>query len=269
MMKLQRMIHNIMQHPTATATSKRKHLQQLMGQLGEYSENAEELEEAYITITECIEIVTDQEEMEIFQKKHLGTNMYGIMRYSRNAGRSECLKQLDNEINSLNQAHEFKARKYDKGANGSLTQEFLNKQPLTVTELDRTLEFFLTYNILSIQQVQEIRAKAAYLRKDCNKMTLQERIDFILNKNFPASVKRKHLLYLLNHLEVYSDDEKTIAEAFARITNELNYVYDEASTYEPPTVPELDHTLEFFLTCNILSMQQVQEIRAKAAAYLR
>lgn len=38
-------------------------------------------------------------------------------------------------------------------------------QPLTVTELDRTLEFFLTTNILSMPQVQEIRAKAAaYLR---------------------------------------------------------------------------------------------------------
>ena len=41
----------------------------------------------------------------------------------------------------------------------------LPTKPLTVTELDRTLEFFLTYNILSMQQVQEIRAKsAAYLR---------------------------------------------------------------------------------------------------------
>ena len=40
-----------------------------------------------------------------------------------------------------------------------------DSKPLTVTELDRTLEFFLTYNILSMQQVQEIRAKsAAYLR---------------------------------------------------------------------------------------------------------
>ena len=38
---------------------------------------------------------------------------------------------------------------------------------------------------------------------------------------------------------------------------------------QPITVPELDHTLEFFLTYNILSMQQVQEIRAKATAYLR
>lgn len=40
-----------------------------------------------------------------------------------------------------------------------------NRNPLTVSELDRTLEFFLTYNILTMQQVQEIRAKAAaYLR---------------------------------------------------------------------------------------------------------
>ena len=38
---------------------------------------------------------------------------------------------------------------------------------------------------------------------------------------------------------------------------------------QPLTVPELDRTLEFFLTYNILSMQQVQDIRAKAAAYLR
>ena len=100
-------------------------------------------------------------------------------------------------------------------------------------------------------------------------MDLQERIDFILNKNFPASVKRKHLNYLLNHLEAYSDNEATISTAYARITNELQYVYDEDSTYEPLTVTEMDRTLEFFLTYNILSMQQVQEIRAKAAAYLR
>ena len=86
---------------------------------------------------------------------------------------TEAIEQLDNEMNSLNQAHEFKSRKYDKGADGSLTKDLLNSlygkfntpQPLTVTELDRTLEFFLTYNILSMQQVQEIRAKAAaYLR---------------------------------------------------------------------------------------------------------
>ena len=110
------------------ASVKRKHLSHLMLHLGDYSEDADELGEAYDHICEALE-------------------------------------QLDNEITSLNQAHEFKSRKYDKGADGSLTKEFLNKQPLSVNELDRTLEFFLTYNILSIQQVQEIRAKAAaYLR---------------------------------------------------------------------------------------------------------
>ena len=118
------------------ASVKRKHLVHLMKHLGEYSEDADELGEAYATICEALE-------------------------------------QLDNEITSLNQAHEFKSRKYDKGADGSLTKDLLNSlcgkfntpQPLTVTELDRTLEFFLTYNILSMQQVQDIRAKAAaYLR---------------------------------------------------------------------------------------------------------
>ena len=118
------------------ASVKRKHLDHLIQHLDEYSEDAHELGIAYIVISEAIE-------------------------------------QLDNEIDSLNQAHEFKSRKYDKGADGSLTQDLLNSlygkfntpQPLTVTELDRTLEFFLTYNILSMQQVQEIRAKAtAYLR---------------------------------------------------------------------------------------------------------
>ena len=118
------------------ATVKRKHLVYLMQHLGDYSENADELGIAYTVISEAIE-------------------------------------QLDNEITSLNQAHEFKSRKYDKGADGSLTKDLLNSlygkfntpQPLTVTELDRTLEFFLTYNILSMQQVQEIRTKAAaYLR---------------------------------------------------------------------------------------------------------
>ena len=118
------------------ASVKRKHLVYLMKHLGEYSEDADELGIAYTVISEAIE-------------------------------------QLDNEITSLNQAHEFKSRKYDKGADGSLTKDLLNSlygkfntpQPLTVTELDHTLEFFLTYNILSMQQVQEIRAKsAAYLR---------------------------------------------------------------------------------------------------------
>ena len=118
------------------ASVKRKHLVHLMKHLGEYSEDADELGEAYDQICEALE-------------------------------------QLDNEITSLNQAHEFKSRKYDKGADGSLTKDLLNSlygkfntpQPLTVTELDRTLEFFLTTNILSMHQVQEIRAKAAaYLR---------------------------------------------------------------------------------------------------------
>ena len=118
------------------ATVKRKHLVYLMQHLGDYSEDADELGIAYTVISEAIE-------------------------------------QLDNESSSLNQAHEFKSRKYDKGADGSLTKDLLNSlygkfntpQPLTVTELDHTLEFFLTYNILSMQQVQDIRAKAAaYLR---------------------------------------------------------------------------------------------------------
>jgi hypothetical protein len=118
------------------ASVKRKHLSHLMLHLGDYSEDADELSQAYDRICEALE-------------------------------------QLDNEITSLNQAHEFKSRKYDKGANGSMITDLYMKpthgwfpiQPLTVTELDRTLEFFLTYNILPMQQVQEIRAKAAaYLR---------------------------------------------------------------------------------------------------------
>lgn len=118
------------------ASVKRKHLVHLIQHLGDYSENADELGIAYTVISEAIE-------------------------------------QLDNEINSLNQAHEFKSRKYDKGADGSMITNLYMKathgwfpiEPITGTELDRTLEFFLTYNILSMQQVQEIRAKAAaYLR---------------------------------------------------------------------------------------------------------
>ena len=97
------------------ASVKRKHLVHLMKHLGEYSEDADELGEAYATICEALE-------------------------------------QLDSEITSLNQAHEFKSRKYDKGADGSLTKDLLNSlygkfntpQPLTVTELDRTLLFFIT-----------------------------------------------------------------------------------------------------------------------------
>ena len=118
------------------ASVKRKHLSHLMLHLGDYSEDADELGEAYDQICEALE-------------------------------------QLDNEINSLNQAHEFKARKYDNESGGKEVIDLYIKaqhgwfptEPLTVPELDRTLEFFLTYNILSMQQVQEIRAKAAaYIR---------------------------------------------------------------------------------------------------------
>ena len=113
------------------ASVKRKHLSHLMLHLGDYSEDADELGQAYDRICTALE-------------------------------------QLDNEMNSLNQAHEFKSRKYDKGAIELFTHSHFGKvptKPLTVTELDRTLEFFLTTNILSMQQVQEIRAKAAaYLR---------------------------------------------------------------------------------------------------------
>ena len=119
-----------------SASVKRKHLIYLIQHLNYYSEDTDELGIAYTVISEAIE-------------------------------------QLDNEISSLNQAHEFKSRKYDKGADGSMITDLYMKathgwfpiQPLTVTELDRTLEFFITYNILSMHQVQEIRAKAAaYLR---------------------------------------------------------------------------------------------------------
>ena len=110
------------------ASVKLKHLSHLLLHLGDYSEDANELGKAYDQICEALE-------------------------------------QLDNEIYSLNQAHEFKSRKYDKGTDYRLITEYMNKQPVTVPELDRTLEFFLTYNILSMQQVQEIRAKAAaYIR---------------------------------------------------------------------------------------------------------
>ena len=113
------------------ASVKRKHLSHLMLHLGDYSEDADELGEAYDQICEALE-------------------------------------QLDNEIDSLNQAHEFKSRKYDKVME-RFAKSYGGKVPgntnVTVTELDRTLEFFLTYNILSMQQVQEIRTKAAaYLR---------------------------------------------------------------------------------------------------------
>lgn len=177
-MNVQEMIRNIMEHPNATATSKRKHLSHLMLHLGDYSENADELEAAYITITECIEIVTNQEEMELFQKKHLGTNVYGNMRSLRNSGRSEQLKQL-----------RVAEKKKDKGADGKITIEQIKEafnltkaddpittainnaikqqtnlkgesDPMTYDELNRVLEFLLMFNILTIFQVQEIRAKA-------------------------------------------------------------------------------------------------------------
>ena len=116
-------------------------------------------------------------------------------------------------------------------------------------------------------------------------MTLQERIDFILNKHFPASVKRKHLSHLMLHLGDYSEDADELGEAYDRICEALEQLDNETAEQRaierftqshfgkvptnPLTVTELDRTLEFFLTTNILSLQQVQEIRAKAAAYLR
>ena len=137
-------------------------------------------------------------------------------------------------------------------------------------------------------------------------MNLQERIDFILNKHFPASVKRKHLVYLMKHLGEYSEDADELGEAYATIcealeqldmeigenetrltmdkikesfqrTSEMDKLINEQirkryplpNAKQPLTVTELDRTLEFFLTYNILSMHQVQDIRAKAAAYLR
>ena len=117
-------------------------------------------------------------------------------------------------------------------------------------------------------------------------MTLQERIDFILSKDFPASVKRKHLVHLMKHLGEYSEDADELGEAYATICEALEQLDIEigqdkvmerfAKSYfgmvpgkTNVTVTELDRTLEFFLTYNILSMKQVQEIRTKAAAYLR
>ena len=144
-------------------------------------------------------------------------------------------------------------------------------------------------------------------------MNLQEHIDFILNNNFPATVKRKHLVYLMQHLGEYSENADELGEAHANICEALEQLDNEigqskvmerfAKSYsgkvpgkinfrmiprgsgkiayteqlikqqmegkQPLTVTELDRTLEFFLTYNILSMQQVQEIRTKSAAYLR
>ena len=116
-------------------------------------------------------------------------------------------------------------------------------------------------------------------------MNLQERIDFILNKNFPASVKRKHLVHLMNHLGDYSEDVDELGQAYDQICEALEQLDNERVEQraierftqshfgklptKPLNVTELDRTLEFFITYNILSLQQVQEIRAKAAAYLR
>lgn len=116
-------------------------------------------------------------------------------------------------------------------------------------------------------------------------MNLQERIDFILNKHFPASVKRKHLVHLIQHLGDYSEDVDELGIAYTVISEAIEQLDNERSEQraierfthshfgkvptQPLTVTEMDRTLEFFLTYNILSMQQVQEIRAKAAAYLR
>ena len=135
-------------------------------------------------------------------------------------------------------------------------------------------------------------------------MNLQERIDFIILKDFPATVRRKHLVYLMKHLGDYSENADELGEAHAIICEALEQLdnkiggnsmfdyrpfdrnrknkSDDIKEFEnwlkdnkkpvakqPLTVPELDRTLEFFLTYNILSMQQVQEIRYKAAAYLR
>ena len=117
-------------------------------------------------------------------------------------------------------------------------------------------------------------------------MNLQERIDFIITKDFPATVKRKHLVYLMQHLGDYSENADELGQAYDQICEALEQLDNEigqekvmerfAKSYfgKVPgktnvTVTELDHTLEFFLTYNILSMQQVQEIRTKAASYLR
>ena len=119
-------------------------------------------------------------------------------------------------------------------------------------------------------------------------MTLQERIDFILLKDFPASVKRKHLIYLIQHLNYYSEDTDELGIAYTVISEAIEQLDNERGEQnefkqfenwlkgnqtpiapKPFTVTELDRTLEFFLTYNILSMQQVQEIRTKSAAYLR
>ena len=119
-------------------------------------------------------------------------------------------------------------------------------------------------------------------------MNLQERIAFIMKRHIPASVKRKHLSHLMLHLGDYSEDADELGQAYDRICEALEQLDNERVEQKeieqfenwlkgnqtpiapkPLTVTELDRTLEFFLTYNILSMQQVQDIRAKAAAYLR
>ena len=67
-MNLQRMIYKIMQNQNISIYTKRKQLQHFLGQLGEYSENTEELETAYTTIMVFIEFLRYEEE---YQKKGL------------------------------------------------------------------------------------------------------------------------------------------------------------------------------------------------------
>lgn len=168
-MDLQTMIRNIMENPTATATSKIKHLSHLMLHLGDYSENADELEAAYTTITECIEIVTNQEG------------------YEKRMGKIKPLSIPNKRAEEAKQLREWK--KKDKGADGKITIEQIKEafnmdrhdnplttainnaikqqtnlkgdsEAMTYNELNRVLEFLLMFNILTIFQVQEIRAKA-------------------------------------------------------------------------------------------------------------
>ena len=50
-----------MQNPNLNTYTKRKQLQHLIGQLGEYSENTEEMEAAFTTIRLCIDILRYEE----------------------------------------------------------------------------------------------------------------------------------------------------------------------------------------------------------------
>ena len=61
-------------------------------------------------------------------------------------------------------------------------------------------------------------------------MTLQERIDFILNKHFPASVKRKHLVHLIQHLGDYSENADELGEAHATICEALEQLDNEITS---------------------------------------